>query len=285
MQSSQNPLVLGGASWNTMVHLDHFPQPKPQTITNGRFVEGAGSTGIGKAFSLHALGISSTLHIALGTDSLALKINEECQSRDIKLIIDQFEGETAQHLNLMDGQGGRISIFRTNGPDQIEIDLARMQSAIEKSDVIYVNLAASTLPLLPIVEKAQATIITDLHDYDGSNPWYDPFIQCADIIQLSNENLEAPNAIIAKLLQGRAKLAILTKGADGAEIWQENNCLPIKPYPAKLKDSNGAGDTFCVAFTQQYLSGKSIKEAGEFAARCAAQTVETDAIAPISFNP
>lgn len=284
MQKRSQTLVLGGASWNTMVHLPEFPQPQSQTITNGRFVEGVGSTGIGKAFALRALGLSPTLHVALGDDHLAAKVEATCAQRDIKLIVDRYQGETAQHLNLMDAKGGRISIFRTNGPDKVEVDLARMRPIIASADLIYANLSASTLPLLPLVEASNAMVVADLHDYDGANPWYEPFIKAADIIQLSDEKVADIESLVRRLLSGRASIVVLTKGSKGAEIWQADNRLVVEPVAAQLKDSNGAGDSFCVAFCQSYFSGVPIQEAAKIAAKCAAQTVETDEIAPHGFR-
>lgn len=49
-------LVIGGVSFNTMVYLDTFPQPLPQTIFSTGFHETVGSTGAGKALNLRKLG-------------------------------------------------------------------------------------------------------------------------------------------------------------------------------------------------------------------------------------
>jgi acarbose 7IV-phosphotransferase len=49
-------LVLGGVSYNTMIHVDRFPQPEPQTMFSRRVHDTVGSTGAGKALNLSKLG-------------------------------------------------------------------------------------------------------------------------------------------------------------------------------------------------------------------------------------
>lgn len=49
-------LVLGGASWNRMIHVDALPQGVSATIFDAAEAEGAGSTGVGKSMALAALG-------------------------------------------------------------------------------------------------------------------------------------------------------------------------------------------------------------------------------------
>ncbi len=50
--------------------------------------------------------------------------------------------------------------------------------------------------------------------------------------------------------------------------------------PAKLVDSNGAGDTFMVATWHALNEGKPVAEALAFAAQCAAKAVESEEVVP-----
>jgi len=47
-------LVLGGIACNTMVHLDSFPEPRPQIVFARSYHETVGSSGAGKALNLRA---------------------------------------------------------------------------------------------------------------------------------------------------------------------------------------------------------------------------------------
>ena len=127
---------------------------------------------------------------------------------------------------------------------------------------------------------SKAEILLDLHDYDGASPWYDDFIVCADVIQLSDVALPEPRAIIDRLLSGRERQVVLTKGKEGAEIFAENTHQEIPICLAKMVDSNGAGDTFSVALWLAQRQGLSLFDAGKVAATAAAFAIEDPRLFP-----
>ena len=105
---SQAPVVvLGGASVNRMVHIDRLPQGRSATYHSARVHEGVGSTGIGKAFALRALGVDTVLYAVIGDDPEGLIIRNACAARGMTLVAE-VEGRTARHLNLMDAAGQRV---------------------------------------------------------------------------------------------------------------------------------------------------------------------------------
>ena len=271
----QNVLVLGAASWNRMIHVDHLPQGREATIFAAKQTEAAGSTGVGKAMVASTLGHNATLHCTLGQDRLADQIHQTCTDRGIDMIVDVQDDPTPQHLNIMDKAGGRFSIFLANGPETPNIDPAPLVKAIATADVIFLSLAASSKVILPLLKAATAPIHLDIHDYDGYNPWYASFIAIADVIQVSAVALPAPKDTIATLLSGRASQVVLTKGADGAEVFMPDTHIKVAAAPANCVDSNGAGDAFSVAFWHAQQDGASLKDAAIFASKAAAYAVES----------
>ncbi len=273
-------LVLGAASWNRMVHVDALPQGHAVTIPHARQTEGVGSTGVGKSMVLATLGYDVTLHCTLGRDDLADKVQQACADRGIKMIVDLHDDPTAQHLNIMDQAGGRYSIFLSNGADKPELDTVRLERQIAQVETIFLSLAPSSKCTLPLLQGSSAEVLLDLHDYDEKNRWYDDFIACADIVQLSNVALPAPDPVVRKLLAGRATQVALTKGDKGAEINTTDTYVSVLACPAVLRDSNGAGDAFSVALWHAQRGGMTIERAGRFAAAAAAFAVEYDGLFP-----
>ncbi|MEL6683316.1 MAG: carbohydrate kinase family protein [Pseudomonadota bacterium] len=273
--SAHSVLVLGAASWNRMVHVDTLPQGREATIFAGHETEAAGSTGVGKAMVAAALGHATTLHCALGKDRHALQIKEACAARGIVTLVDEHDAPTPQHLNIMDQSGGRYSIFLSNGSETPVLDMDRLTIAIGAAETIFLSLAASSRIALPLLENSTAPVLLDLHNYDGQNPWYDPFIAAADVIQLSNVALTNPRPVVDRLLAGRAQQVILTKGGAGAEIFTPAIHHCASAHPARFVDSNGAGDAFSVAFWHAQTTGASLAEAAHFASVAAAMAIET----------
>ncbi|MFV0408237.1 MAG: carbohydrate kinase family protein [Paracoccus sp. (in: a-proteobacteria)] len=274
-------LVLGAASWNRMVQLETLPQGRSATIFEAVEYEAAGSTGTGKAMALAGLGCRAVLHCALGRDEHGAKVRAACTARGIRLIVDEQDAPTPHHLNIMDRQGGRYSIFLSNGAPDPVIDMTRIGAEISRARTIFLSLCHSSKKILPLLNRVPGQILLDLHDYDGSNPWYEDFIACADIIQLSDVALPAdPIPVVKRLLRGRARQVVLTRGEDGAEIWTGAARIKVPPIPAVLRDSNGAGDAFSVALWLAQDQGMALPEAGRFAAAAAAITVESDSLFP-----
>lgn len=280
MSKNQNVLVLGGASWNTMIYLDQLPDGIPKTIADAQFHDGAGSTGIGKAFALKQFGHDPALHIVIGDDERGKKIMAECTTRSVKTIVDLDHAPTPQHYNLMDKDGQRISIFRENGSADPKVLTDRLAPIIAKSDTIFLNITASSVPVLPLLEQAKAKVYVDLHDYDGQNPWHEQFIVHADMVQLSDEQLEQPEMVVRRLLERGMELVVLTKGKEGSTLYTADECIKIAPCEASVKDANGAGDTFAVALWHALQEGMLLEIAGKFAASAAALCVESVDIVP-----
>lgn len=276
----KNVLVLGAASWNRMVYVADLPQGASATIFDARESESVGSTGVGKSMALSALGCKPVLHCALGRDHHGSLVTAACEAHGISMIVDEQEASTPHHLNIMDQKGGRYSLFLSNGSPDPVIDEARIATAIRSATTIFLSLCNSSKKLLHLLADTKARILLDLHDYDGSNPWYDDFIGCADVIQLSDVALPAPTFVIDRLLAGRANQIVLTMAERGAEIVTLDGRVEVAPCPAKIVDSNGAGDAFSVALWYAQETGIDLREAGNFAAAAAALAIESPALFP-----
>ncbi len=264
-----------------MIYVDDLPQGASATIFSAREAEGVGSTGAGKAMALAALGYSPRLQCVLSDDSHGRQAQAACIARGVDMLVDVQSGSaTPHHLNIMDKAGGRYSIFLSNGPERPTMDKARITDAIAWADTIFLSLAQSSRELLPLLERSRAEVLVDLHDYDGTNPWYEPFIACADVIQFSDVTLSNPLPVVERLLAGRAQTVIVTYAEAGASIHTGDESLVIPACPAQMRDSNGAGDAFSVALWHTMRSGRPVYQAGRFAAAAAAFAVEDKSLFP-----
>ena len=109
-------LVLGGASWNRMIHVDALPQGVSATIFDADEAEGAGSTGVGKSMALAALGYAPVLQCALGRDAEASRIRTACAQRGISMIVDEQDAPTPRHLTSWTRRAGAIRSSCRTGP-------------------------------------------------------------------------------------------------------------------------------------------------------------------------
>ncbi|MDP4085278.1 MAG: carbohydrate kinase family protein [Bacillota bacterium] len=264
-------LVIGGTTFDSIVYLDKLPSPEPQTIHYAPFNETIGSTGAGKALNLTKLGVENTLHSIIGKDIFGEKIVKNLEDAGVTFIYDIDPNGTERHINLMDENGGRISIFITQSSSELELNMDKIEKEIKECDLIVLNIIGYTKQLIPLIKKYKKPVWTDLHDYNVGNPYHEDFIEMADSIFVSSDNMKDYRPTMEKWIEQGKELVVCTHGKEGSTAltkegqWIETSI--IKDY--KFKDANGAGDSFFSGFLSYYLKGKPIDECLKAGTICA----------------
>lgn len=271
-----NPIVIiGGASLDTIIQLDALPTPTPQTLWPINSYKSVGSTGAGKALNLVALGRRTALHSLLGQDTEADLIRHALQQPGLELLTQTTDTPTEQHVNLMDPHGGRISLFVQPPADPDLVDWAPVTTAVADCALVVVNILSYAKPALALAKAANKPVWTDLHDYDGENPHHQPFIDAADVVFLSSDNLPDYRSFMRKTINDGKEMVVCTHGAEGATLlgrdgqWLEQPAFPV----SRVKDTNGAGDAFFSGFLCGYLSGEDLRTCLQLGAACGALCV------------
>ena len=118
---------------------------------------------------------------------------------------------TERHVNLMDPDGRRASIYVNGGsadPAVTEDDLAAFTAG---ADYVWVNLASYSRRALPGLAARGTPVWADVHDWDGQNDFHREFVDAARCLFLSDEALEDPVGFAAHLVQGR-EVVVVTHG-------------------------------------------------------------------------
>lgn len=260
--------IIGGTTFDHIVSLPQLPQPIPTTVHSALFHEGTGSTGAGKALALTKLGVSNTLYSVLGNDEYGNYIIKDLQQHGVDLFYDFDPKGTERHINLMDEQGSRISMFITTSSETINFSIDAINNILNRADIIVLNIIAYCKQLIPLVAAQQKPVWTDLHDYDGSNAYHQPFIDAAQYIHLSSDNLEDYKATIQQLIAAGKELVICTHGKAGASlltktgVWLEQQSIADLP----VIDANGAGDNFFAGFLYGWMKQLSLQTCLQYGA-------------------
>lgn len=242
----KNVLVLGGISYNMMVHVDEFPKPVAQTIHSVQsFHETLGSTGCGKALNLKKLGFDVKLYGVIGQDPHGELIKARLKQEGIPFTYDVSPTGTERHLNLMkNSTGERLSIFLNPSQMTVDINTEAVESLIQESDVVFLNIISYCKEFIPLIQKYNKEIWVDLHDYDGENEYHQPFIDAAHVIQFSSENNPNYRKTMEEMISSGKKLVICTHGSKGSTTLSEHGWLETSALQYDVKDTNGAGDAF-----------------------------------------
>jgi sugar/nucleoside kinase (ribokinase family) len=280
-------LILGGSTYDLVIHLDELPGAIPQTIHKAPFIEGCGSTGTGKAVPLTYLGIPNTLYTAFGKDWYGKQIEKFLAEKKVRLFSITDPAGTQRHVNIMDKEGRRISIFITQSSNELPHDEALIKSLLEDCDLVVLNIIPYCRQLIPLVIASGKPVWTDLHDYDGSNPYHQPFLDASQFVQLSSDNLPGYFTVMENMIASGKQMVVCTHGRAGATLLAANGTRIDMPAIAGMEiiDSNGAGDSFFAGLLYGYLEGADWKTCLHYAAISGAMAVTDSELAWRHLSP
>jgi sugar/nucleoside kinase (ribokinase family) len=116
--------------------------------------------------------------------------------------------------------------------------------------------------LIPLIRKHRKEIWCDIHDYNLNNSYHQDFIEAADYIFMSSDQMPDYRNFLEELIRKGKKLAVCTHGAEGSTaITSDHQWLEtpiIKDY--QRIDSNGAGDAFFAGFLSAFSRGYTVQQ-------------------------
>lgn len=188
----------------------------------------------------------------------------------------------------MGPDGRRLSLYdatRAHPDDRLPEPTVR--ALAEASRHAHVSITQPCAHALPLLRESGTTISTDLHNWDGENPYQEEFALAADIVFLSTTALTGtPERTMRAIAErGRAELVVATAGAEGAYLLADDEVthIPTTTPRRPVVDSNGAGDAFAAAFLFGRLNGESPQRCARYGAvagayACTVPSTEVDAI-------
>jgi sugar/nucleoside kinase (ribokinase family) len=280
-------VVLGGAAWNRMIHVERLPDGRGATVHPWWHHQAIGGAGAGKAMNLARLGVAVTLHAGIGDDEPGRHVRAGLEAAGVDLRATLDPTGTAQHVNLMDPTGGRISIMLANGSHDLPFDEAALADSMADAEVVVADLAPWTPRALSLARASGRPIWTDVHDHDGAKPWHAPFIEAADVVFVSHDRLATPTAFLESLIDRGKRLAVCTMADAGAialDADRASYAVPAVP-DVEIVDANGAGDAFFAGVLFGVLNGVPLERALRFGAIAGALAVTSPDLASADLTP
>lgn len=260
--------ILGPASWNSIIHLDALPEPRPHTVFARAAIDTLGGTSAGKALHLTELGRSTRLTTLAGADAAGAAVTDGLRRAGVPLEVMVTTGASERHTNLLTPQGERLSIYLSlpePAPGAVEAAAARLSRALPSTRAVVADLAGWTLEVLARAGVPRELVWTDAHDYDGLAAYHQPFLVSASHVFLNADGLtrvgaSSPGEIMHRLVDDGAAVVVCTLGADGARaVDHEHREWSVPAAPAsQILDTNGAGDGFLAGYLHASLEGADV---------------------------
>ncbi len=279
--------VAGGVSYDALVRLSVLPDPRPHTVFSKGFREAVGSTGTGKALALKKLGMDVSFHAFLGNDRYGDEVRAVFARAGVETHFEVDPSGTERHVNLMDENGRRISIFATYATFEPELDLDRIEPLIAGADLVVLNIINYCRRLIPIAKKHGKPIWTDLHDWDGENGYHKDFARAADAVFLSSDSLRDFQFLMFDLIRQGKQFVVATHGGEGSTLLDRSDRFTTTRAidAGAVRDINGAGDNFFAGFLWAHAQGRPLAECAEIASVAGGLCVTSDEIAPEDLSP
>ncbi|MGW4887755.1 adenosine kinase [Streptomyces murinus] len=260
MTTETDVLVLGGAGVDTVVHVPELPIPYADSyMIRPGIVTRAGQSGDFVALGVSALGLRAHHIDLVGADPEGDLVRALHRDRGIPLTDVPSAAGTKRAVNLVGPDGRRLSLYddtRSQESDRLPEDTLRALAATSRHAHVVITHPCSYA--LPVLRAAGLTVSTDLHNWDGANPYHEPFALAADLVFLSTTALADPERTMRDIAaRGRARIVVATAGAEGAHLLVDGELtqVPAVAPPEPVVDSNGAGDAFAAAFLLGWLDG------------------------------
>lgn len=238
------------------------------------------------AYHLQQLGNQPVIITQIGNDKAGADLLELLQEQqiDTRFVLQTSEYPTGL-VNAIPQENGdmQYTILQPVAWDHIQYD-HELAKVVKQADYfIFGSLAArsevSSHTLLQLLQVARTKVL----DINLRAPHYTkesitPLLNAADILKLNEEelilitnwwgsfdSLEARATYLYNTYQ--LQLVVVTKGADGAMVYNGKQFYYQDGIPVKVVDTIGSGDSFLAAFITQYAMGKPIPEALLFATK------------------
>ncbi len=233
--------------------------------------------------NLRHLGADVTLWGLVGDDDDGHKIRTSLADRDVEFVPVIDPRGTERHVNLMNQEGDRLSIFLNPGSDDVAIDFDSLEDVARRADLVSVNITNHCRPLLPWLKELGKPIWVDIHDYDGANPHHTDFIEAADYLFMSSVAGTDWRTVLERRIEAGATVGVCTHGASGASgLTDDDGWVEIEATPVSaVADTNGAGDAFFAGFSVSWLSGGRLDSSMRAGADAAAAAVQSPELAPL----
>ncbi|NGN94425.1 carbohydrate kinase family protein [Nocardioides sp. KC13] len=279
MPSRPRVVVCGPASWNHLIALDRLPEPVPHMQFARRSWHTIGGTSAGKALHLAGLGIDVRLWSPIGDDEDGAVLRERIEQAGV--VVEAIASEqTERHVNLM-ADGGRVSLYVSTPSTPSADAVEAAAQAVAEADLAVIDLSELGRLVLEALPARRAPLWMDLHDYDGTSAFHEPFLRAAEGVFMNDDGTEDPWALMASCLDRGPRLAVCTLGAKGAiALAADGTRHEVAAVPAAVVDTNGAGDAFMAGFLAARLREEPVDAALRAASEQARVAIETEHLHP-----
>ena len=275
--------VVGSINADLTVNVDRHPTPGETLLGSGGGIT-AGGKGANQACAAARLGAPVALVGAVGTDSNAIPATALLREAGVDLTHVEEVTEVTGLAVITVAANGENTVQVVPGANAlVDADfVSRHAEPVEAAEVVLlqgeipadgfaraVELAKGrvVINLAPVVDVPRETLL-------AADPLMANEHEAGLILdQLGYDSTGTPEDLARRLKDAGFASVVLTLGAAGALVADDNALTHIPSPQVEAVDTVGAGDSFAGAFCARIIEGDTIVEASSYACRVGAFSV------------
>ncbi len=263
-------IVVGSINVDLSIKVERLPSPG-ETVIGGTFAQTPGGKGGNQAAAAARLGAQTWMVGMVGDDTLGKSALSDLREGGVDVSTVQTSPDpTGVASILVDRQGENLIAVASGANDRLTPE--GVGRALESLPV----RGAAVLGVLEIPQDAVLAAARAAEALGGVfvlNPApapakpLDPELVAACDVITPNEHEARVLGSPESLLEQGAKAVVVTRGAQGAEVWTAGASVVRRPaFPVDAVDTTGAGDAFSAALAWALAEGRRLEEAVTLAA-------------------
>ena len=274
-------IIVGSLNADLVVRAPRFPKPG-ETISGEDLQIIPGGKGANQAVAAARQGISVAMAGRVGNDSFGpLLIDNLVQNRvDTGHVQVDPESATGTAIIIVDPSGQNSIVLSPGGNGRVTaVDLERISFADFK--LLLLQLEIPIEAVYAAARRARESGLRVLLNPAPARALPEELISLPDFLVPNETELslltdeavhDIPSAEQAarKLLERGARNVIVTLGAKGALIVNNEGAQHVPPFKVEAVDTTAAGDAFIGGFASALLQNRSMEEAVRYGCACGA---------------
>jgi ribokinase len=278
--------VVGSANVDLTFRTPRLPRPG-ETLAGHAFHLGMGGKGANQAVAAARLGAQVSLIARVGNDAFGQEALRRyiAEGLDTTYVRADEQRPTGTAAIIVDDQAENCIIVVGGANAGLSpADVRSAAAAIQNADVLLCQLETPLAATLEAFRLARAAGVRTVLTPAPATELPDELLRLCDICVpnktemelltgLSVESLGAAEAAAWKLRQRGVGIVVVTMGAAGALLLDDDGATHIPAVRVEAVDPTGAGDSFTAALAVALAEGLSLREAARKASVVAALTV------------
>lgn len=273
-------VVVGSFNADLVSYLKRMPRPG-ETVHGDTFVTGAGGKGSNQAVAAARLGAEVTLIGRVGSDVFANLAYELWQAEGVNsdYVVQDQDHATGVAPIFVDSQGENMIVVVLGANLNLQqSDIETAKDRIADADALVAQLEINHDMVVYALKVAKELGITTILNPAPAAALSSEILQLADYLTPNETELETLSgrasedaAVSARSLLARdGQTAVVTLGAQGAQIVSQNQSVCMAAFEVDVVDTTGAGDAFNAGLAVALAEGRDLRAAVRFANAAAA---------------